>query len=416
MSPSPLASAPLHFPGVPEPTLGDRGLFPNLDAKAYLAHAAISPASLCVTSAVAHLIEMVSRLGVGSFPIYQEQRERLRISAAQLFGVQPSSIALTAGCTRGITDVALALPWAQGDVLLTFEGEFPANVTPWQLAARAKQAHVSLLKLPAPTSPTFTQELLTELKLAFERPPEGRCVRYLAVSAVQFQTGLKMPIAEMVALAKEYSVRVLVDGIQGAGVTEQDLGALEVDAFFVGAHKWLLGLEGAGLSYLSPDLLRELTPVTAGWLSHPSGDQFLFAGAGHLRYDRDLLDTASVFEGSTAAGVAFVALESGLEICRRLSPQAILNHVQDYHDAVEAELIGRGFRSLRAFDPNLRSTLLSFEFPRGITPGPFARALREEGIFVSIPDGLLRLSPHFSNHHDEIPLVISAVDRALRLF
>lgn len=407
------AESPSAFAELPQPRLGDRSLFPQLEAAAYLAHAAISPASLFLTHAVSLLSDTVARGGVASFPLYHAQRERLRSSIAAMHHVEPEAIALSAGCTRGITDIALSLPWQEGEVLLSFVGEFPANVTPWQLAAKERGAHVHLLPLPRSTSPSFVEELLSTLKEAYESPPVGRRVSYLAVSAVQFQTGVRMPVRRIVELSKRYSVRVFVDGIQGAGVTEQDLSAQGVDAFFVGAHKWLLGLEGAGYFYVAPGLQEVLHPRTAGWLSHPESENFLFRGPGHLRYDRPLLKNARVFEGSTANAIGLAALESGLDLCRRLSPAAIFAHVQAYHDLVEPALTERGFRSLRGADQSLRSTLLSFEFPEGVDASKFALALRQEGVVVSIPDGFLRLSPHFSNHEAEIPELLAAVDRAL---
>ena len=60
------------------PRMGDRSLFPTLAAKAYLNHAAISPPSEPVRAAVARLLEDYAREGVGAFPRWQEQRERLR--------------------------------------------------------------------------------------------------------------------------------------------------------------------------------------------------------------------------------------------------------------------------------------------------------------------------------------------------
>ena len=63
--------------------MGSRDLFPELGFDAYLAHAAISPASLAVSAALAATAASVAELGVGSFPVWMEQRERLRKSAAE---------------------------------------------------------------------------------------------------------------------------------------------------------------------------------------------------------------------------------------------------------------------------------------------------------------------------------------------
>jgi hypothetical protein len=42
-----------------------------------------------------------------------------------------------------------------------------------------------------------------------------------------------------------------------------------------------------------------------------------------------------------------------------------------------------------------------------------AALLRQRGIYVSTPDGLLRLAPHFPNRLDEVPEVLASLDECL---
>ena len=51
--------------------------------------------------------------------------------------------------------------------------------------------------------------------------------------------------------------------------------------------------------------------------------------------------------------------------------------------------------------------------PRAASGGRGAR-LRQAGVAVSHPDGLVRFAPHFSNDLDEIPFVLEQTRRALR--
>lgn len=412
MSVSPLPP-PLTREGLAEPALGSRELFPDLKAGAYLAHAAISPASTALTRAVADAVDLVAEGGVASFPVLSAQRERLRESLATLWNVPSRQVTLTPGCTRGMGDLASSLPWKAGDVLVTYRGEFPANVTPWQLAASRFHGAVELRSLPDPLDPECGPKLLDDLVQALRERTNGSSVRWVAISAVQFQTGLRMPLAEMAAICRENGAHLLVDGIQAAGSTPLDLARLRVDAFFVGAHKWLLGLEGVGAAYLSEDLMAELSPLSAGWLSHVDGDHFLFRGEGHLDYNRPLLDTPRVFEGSTMNALGFVALEAGVDVVSAVGVTEIFTHIQRYHDAVEPAFVTRGFESLRAADPGMRSCLLSFRVPAGLDVPSFASEVRKRGVVVSTPDGLLRLAPHFSNDLGEVALVRDALSEIL---
>lgn len=394
------------------PVFGNDELFPQLKYKAYLAHAAISPLSRVGGDAIEEYIRSMSRHGSAAFPTWLAQRERLRSSLAALLRVQSSRVGLSAGCTHAISDVALALPWRSGSTLVSYEGEFPANIIPYQQAAAMNGAAVELLSLPPANSPSANEQILDELERVFKDPSKN--VAHFAVSAVQFQTGLHMPLREMGQLCERYGITFLVDGIQAAGVVDLDLDVLGVDAFFCGAHKWLLGVEGAGFSVLSERLAARLQPKTAGWLSSEGATDFLFQGAGLLRYDQPFVPAPRVFEGSTQNAIGFVALESGVGIVSSLGPKAIFDHVQGLFDRIEPQLVERGFRSLRAPDAALRSCILSFLPPAGLAVARLFSGLDERGIRVSIPDGVLRLAPHFHNSKEQMDLVVDAVDELLR--
>ncbi len=66
------------------PRLGDRGLFPELEPRAYLNHAGISPPSLAVREAVLSLLLDYGRHGAKAFPSWSEQRGRLGGRLAEL--------------------------------------------------------------------------------------------------------------------------------------------------------------------------------------------------------------------------------------------------------------------------------------------------------------------------------------------
>lgn len=386
--------------------LGDRSLYPELKAQAYLAYAATAPASLLVQAAVGRVLASYAEQGTTAIFTWIEQRERLRAKLGQLLGTPASNIALTSGTTRGISDLALSIDWRAGERILLFSGEFPANVSPWQRAAELFGLELSFLDLSRAIEDVGGLLAQLEQQLA-------RGARLVAVSAVQFQTGLRMPLAEIASLCQRYGAELCVDGIQACGVVPLDVESLGIDYLVCGAHKWLLGLEGAGFVYARPERARALLPRTAGWLSHEDGTLFLFAGQGKLRYDRPLKPTLQMLEGGSSSTVGFAALEAAIDPILELQPATIYEHVNRYHDRLEPELIARGFRSLRAAAPERRSGILALEPPDGIRAQELVAELRSHGVVASMPDGLLRFAPHFPSSSAEIPGVSSAVDAAL---
>ncbi len=107
-------------------------------------------------------------------------------------------------------------------------------------------------------------------------------MRLVAVSAVQFQTGLSMPLAEIGALCRAHGAELCVDAVQAVGVVPMDVEALGLDYLACGAHKWLLGLEATGFLYVRRERQPSLRPALAGWLSHEDAVSFLLEGPGKL--------------------------------------------------------------------------------------------------------------------------------------
>lgn len=387
------------------PKLGDRSLFPTLEARAYLNHAAVSPLSAPVRAAAIAALDDLARLGTGAIGPWMHRREALRGEVAAFLGVDPAGVGFPPGTTRGIVDLALAIDWRPGDRLLTFDGEFPANVTPWETAARRFGATPERLPLDGFGDGSGRGEQRVEDAL------RRGGVRLVAVSAVQFTTGLRMPLRTLGALARRHGAELFVDGIQAVGGTPVDLS--EVDGLVTGTHKWLMGMDGLGVAWVSPAARERLRPLTAGWLAAEDPIAFLMGEPGHLSYDKPLRRSLDWMEGGVQTTAAFAALQASLGLLAAIGVDRIAAHVQEWHDAIEPRLQALGLTSARAADPAARSNTLSLRPPPGVSAGALAAALRERGVLVSTPDGWVRLSPHWPNARAEVDLVAEAFREAL---
>ena len=378
--------------------LGDRGLFPDLACAAYLSHAAISPHSTPVRAMVQAAQADYGRRGVGAFMTWHAQRRRLKGRLAGLMSVSPDDLGLVLNTTAGVVAIAMCFPWSTGDRVLVFDGDFPTNVTPWQRAAEVFGLRVDFL----PTA-DFARPGGPDLSRLEARLRAG--VRLVAVSEVQFQTGLRLPTAEIAALCHRYDAELFVDAIQAVGATPFD--ASQADYAAGGGHKWLMGPEGAGWLYVAPHRVAALRPNLAGWLSHERAADFLFDGPGLLRYDKPLRETADVFESGAPNTIGYAGLEAAVALIEQLGPATIHAHVNDYFDRLEPALRAAGFTSLRAPDAPRRSTILSFRPPPRLDFRRLGPSLAAEGVVVTTPDGLLRFAPHWPNAADEVERVVA---------
>ena len=69
-------------------------------------------------------------LGTDAFGLWVAQRNRLRVTLAELIGGQSDDIGLVPNTSMGLISIAMCIDWQPGDSIILFDGEFPTNVTP----------------------------------------------------------------------------------------------------------------------------------------------------------------------------------------------------------------------------------------------------------------------------------------------
>lgn len=386
--------------------LGDRSLFPTLRASAYLSHCAISPLSAPAQEAANAYLSSFAEHGLGAFMGWMEQRDDLKASLGSLLNTAPENLALVPNTTSGVVSIATCFPWKKGDKIVVFEGEFPTNVTPWQRAAAQHELEIIYL-----STHDFLEDHATGLEKLETALKNG--VRLVAVSAVQFQTGLRMPLDAMTALCHQHKAQIFVDAIQALGAVPVDLQKTPVDYLTAGSHKFLMGTEGLAVLYAAPSRAPELQPHLAGWLSHEEGLRFLFEGSGHLRYDRPIRQSLDFLESGAPNAAGAAVLGASLELIQQVGVDAIYQHINLYLDALEEGLQALGLRSHRYKEPVGRSAILSLSVPEGKDVLTLGQGLNEKGIACTTPDGLLRFAPHWPNARDEVPGILKIVEEEL---
>src|ERR1019366_5402029 len=85
--------------------------------------------------------------------------------------------------------------------------------------------------------------------------------RVMSFSHLLTSTGLRMPVAQLSALARARGCLAVVDGAQAVGGIAVDVKALGCHVYATSGHKWLLGPKGTGLLYLSEELGKTVDPI-----------------------------------------------------------------------------------------------------------------------------------------------------------
>ena len=311
---------------------------------------------------------------------------------ANLIGAKPSEIALSVNTSFGLNVAAFALPLSPGDVILTPDLEFPANVYPWMAAAKSRG--LEYRRLPRANGGLDEDALVAAL--------DDRSVKCVSVSWVGFANGCRADLARIGKICRARGIYFVVDAIQGLGPLTLDLKSLEVDILACGAQKWLLGPWGAGFTYVREELVKVLDPPFVSWMSARGTDDF----SRLTSYDPAWRDDARRFEFITVPYQDFAGMNASLELIAELGPAAVSAHILSLADEIVRWAQENDVALVTPADPRRRGGIVS------IRPRDGARVserLREAGVVHSFREGAIRLAPHVYNSRDDVAKALALV-------
>ena len=361
--------------------------FPVRRSLVYFNHAAVGSLPRRVSAAITAHVENVRDRGAADWRRWYASIERARAKAAAFIGARASEVAFLPSTSWGLSAVAQAYPWQEGDNVVGNDMEFPANVYPWMVlgrrgvefrAAKSREGRVTVDDIAARV--------------------DAR-TRIVAVSWVAFHNGWVYPIEEIGAFCREKGILFVVDGIQGVGALPLDLSRAPVDVFVADAHKWLLGAEACALFYVSENARERVPPVNVGWWNVKTEGTFLdYELDFHLggrRYEAGSLPTAQI-EGLAAA----------IDLLDEMAIETIRERILETVGALAEGLSSRGW-TIASPQP-LESGILAAVPPDG-NANRAAKTLEERGVIVAPREGAVRFSPHAYNDLAEVGRILEAI-------
>jgi selenocysteine lyase/cysteine desulfurase len=171
-----------------------------------------------------------------------------RAAVGKFVGVGADEIALTQNATMGMNFLGQGLDLASGDEVLSTDQEHGGGISVWRL--RAKRHGIVLKELPLTPALAGGPEAILKL---FADAFTAR-TRVLMVSHITSGLGIKLPIEELSALARERGALSLIDGAQAVGQIQVDVRELGCDGYVGSPHKWMLAPKGTGFLYIRKDV------------------------------------------------------------------------------------------------------------------------------------------------------------------
>ena len=289
------------------------------------------------------------------------ERARARIMA-YLGAGRPEEIIFVRGATEGINLVSQAYlrPRIEpGDEIVISTLEHHSNIVPWQLLREQAGA---VLKV-APIDDDGTVDIQAYKDLLGDR------TKFVSLAHVSNALGTINPIREMVAMAREKKIPVLVDGAQAAAHSRVDVGEIGCDFYTISGHK-MYGPTGIGALYGRTRILEEMSPY------HGGGEMILSVTFDKTEYNR----LPYKFEAGTPDIAGAIGLGAAIDYIEEAGLESVEAHEKDLLDYATAavssidgvEIIGRA--------PE-KAGILSFIID-GVHPHDAGTILDQQGVAV----------------------------------
>jgi cysteine desulfurase/selenocysteine lyase len=355
-----------------------RAEFPALANWTYLNTATYGQVPRRGVEAVAGHFAHRDQLACADFLAWYADADRYRADIARLINAAPDDIAYMPNSATALSLVAGGIDWKPGGNLVTLTDEFPNQL---YLPALTQRHGIEFREAGYP-------QLLDAI--------DAR-TQLVAISEVNYATGFRAPIAEIVRAAHAHGARVYVDGTQTVGALHFDVQRLQVDVLGVHAYKWMCSPTGIGFMYVAPEFRKILPPSTVGWRSHHD-----WRNVDNLHHGTPVFTPAAQrYEGG---GLQFGLLEAMVASARwmnEIGPDVIEQRVLGLAAATRDRL-----RTLGATFDDCSSQIVAAKFANQ-DPSRLARELKARRVVVAARHGYLRVSPHFYNNESDLDTLIS---------
>ena len=282
----------------------------------YLDNAATTQKPLCVLDAMrdeylnvnANVHRGVHWLSQQATELHEGARETVRkfINAKST-----TEIVFTRGTTEGLNLVASSFSdefMKEGDEVIVSTVEHHSNIVPWQLQARKKGVVLKVIPID-----DFGKLDVDEFgKMITSR------TKIVSVSHVSNVLGTINPVKDIIRIAHEHDIPVMIDGAQSTPHFTVDMQDLDCDFFVFSGHK-IYGPTGVGVLYGKEAWLDKLPPYQGG------GEMIENVSFEKTTFERPPLK----FEAGTPDYIATTGLAKALDYVTALGIDNITRHEKE---------------------------------------------------------------------------------------
>lgn len=315
--------------------------------------------------------------------------------------------------TRGTTESINLLAYSfgeefmhEGDEVIISTMEHHSNIVPWQLLAARKGIGIKVIPISEKG-----ELLMDEYKKLFSDR-----TKLVSVTHVSNVLGTVNPVKELIRIAHEHDVPVLLDGAQSVPHMKVDIQELDVDFYAFSSHK-MYGPTGVGVLYGKENWLDRLPPYQGG------GEMIQ-----HVSFERTTFNELPFkFEAGTPDYIGTSALAKALEYMTAIGLDKIAKHEHELTFYATQQL--KTIDGLRIYgESQQKGSVISFlvgdihHFDMGTLLDRLGIAVRT-GHHCAQPlmqrfgiEGTVRASFAVYNTKDEVNALVEGIQRVRNMF
>lgn len=299
--------------------------------------------------------------------------EAVRKSVAKFINADVNEIVFTSGATEGLNAIAYGLEHHlnEGDVILTTHTDHASNLLPWFEVAKRRKAKIEYLKL--------TKEGRIDLS-KLDQALHSK-VKFITLVHVSNVLGFINPVEDIIRMAHQRNMAVILDGAQSVAHIKMDVKALDVDFLAWSGHK-MCSPTGVGVLYGKKEWLDQLKSIKLG-----GGANAQFNEHGEVI----LKSVPTRFEAGTPAIESTIALKSALQFLQSVGMHQIHEHEVLLKNHFLSKI--QDFKHITVYNPSTDTGIVIFNV-EGIFAQDAAAYLSSHGIAVRAGNHCAKLIHH----------------------
>lgn len=266
--------------------------------------------------------------------------EETRTLTAKFLNAREKEIVFTKGASNGLNMVALGFGMdyiQEGDEIITTELEHHSNVLPWMNVAKKKNATLKYIELDS------TGRITVE---AFKKTITEKS-KVLAITYVSNVMGYITPIKEIIKIAHEHNIIVVVDAAQAVPHMKVDVQDLDCDFLAFSAHK-MFGPTGFGILFGKYKYLKKMSPIEYG------GDMIDVVE----KYEATTKDAPYKFETGTPPIAEAIAFKEAIKYIESIGYDRIHEHEQILLNYAREKL--SKVEGITIYNPTAETAIITF--------------------------------------------------------